>query len=54
MPRPEVEAEAGAARRCVLALREHRVCQAEDRLAVGPLWQDDDLVFASGGGYRAG
>ncbi len=35
------------ARRCVEALREHRVRQAEDRLAAGPLWQDHNLVFAS-------
>jgi integrase len=34
-------------RRCVEALREHRVRQAEDRLAAGPLWQDRGLVFAS-------
>jgi integrase len=34
-------------RRCVEALREHRVGQAEDRLAAGPLWQDHSLVFAS-------
>ena len=34
-------------RRCVEALREHRVRQAEDRLAAGPLWKDHDLVFAS-------
>jgi integrase len=34
-------------RRCVEALREHRVRQAEDRLAAGPLWQDHNLVFAS-------
>ncbi len=34
-------------RRCVEALREHRVRQAEDRLAAGPLWQDHGLVFAS-------
>ena len=33
--------------RCVLALREHRVGQAEDRLAAGQLWQDHNLVFAS-------
>jgi integrase len=33
--------------RCAEALREHRVRQAEDRLAAGPLWQDHDLVFAS-------
>jgi integrase len=32
---------------CVEALREHRVRQAEDRLAAGPLWQDRGLVFAS-------
>jgi integrase len=35
------------ARRCVEALREQRVRQAEDRLAAGPLWQDHNLVFAS-------
>jgi integrase len=34
-------------RKCVEALREHRVRQAEDRLAAGPLWQDHNLVFAS-------
>jgi predicted RNA binding protein YcfA (HicA-like mRNA interferase family) len=34
-------------RRCVEALREHRVRQAEDRLAAGLLWQDHRLVFAS-------
>src|SRR5271165_4744383 len=34
-------------RKCVEALREHRVRQAEDRLAAGPLWKDHDLVFAS-------
>jgi integrase len=34
-------------RRCAEALREHRVRQAEDRLIAGPLWQDNDLVFAS-------
>jgi integrase len=33
--------------RCAGAPREHRVRQAEDRLAAGPLWQDHDLVFAS-------
>jgi integrase len=33
--------------RCVEALREHRVRQAGDRLAAGPLWQDHGLVFAS-------
>jgi integrase len=34
-------------RKCVEALREHRVRQAEDRLAAGPLWRDHGLVFAS-------
>jgi len=34
-------------RKCVEALREHRVRQAEDRLSAGPLWQDHGLVFAS-------
>jgi integrase len=29
------------------ALREHRACQAKERLAAGPLWQDHGLVFAS-------
>jgi integrase len=33
--------------KCVEALREHRVRQAEERLAAGPLWQDHGLVFAS-------
>jgi integrase len=31
----------------VQALKEHRKRQAEDRLAAGPLWQDQGLVFAS-------
>jgi len=34
-------------RRCAEALREHRVRQAEDRLAAAPLWQDHGLVFSS-------
>jgi integrase len=34
-------------RKCVEALREHRVRQAQDRLVAGPLWQDHGLVFAS-------
>jgi site-specific recombinase XerD len=34
-------------RRCAEALREHRVGQAQDRLAAEPLWQDRGLVFAS-------
>ena len=33
--------------KCVEALREHRVRQAQDRLMAGPLWQDYGLVFAS-------
>jgi len=37
-------------RRCMEALREHRVRQAEDRLAAGPLWQDHGQVFASTAG----
>ena len=34
-------------RRCVEALQDHRMREAEDRLAAGPLWQDHGLVFAS-------
>lgn len=34
-------------RKCVEALREHRVRQAKDQLAAGVLWQDHNLVFAS-------
>ena len=34
-------------RKCVEALREHRVRQAKDRMSAGPLWQENDLVFAS-------
>src|SRR5215467_14400852 len=37
-------------RKCVEALREHRVQQAQDRLAAGPLWRDHGLVFAAGVG----
>lgn len=33
--------------RCVSALREHRVLQAEDRARAGEAWQDTDLVFTS-------
>jgi integrase len=33
--------------KCVEALREHRVRQAQDRLVAGPLWQDHGLVFAT-------
>jgi integrase len=34
-------------RKCVEALREHRMRQAADRLAAGALWKDQGLVFAS-------
>ena len=44
---PESRRTLALPRRCVEALREHRVRQAEDRLAAGPLWQDHGLVFAS-------
>lgn len=30
----------------VVALRQHRVRQSEERLAAGPLWQANDLVFS--------
>ena len=29
------------------ALRAHRTAQLEERMAAGPLWQDNDLVFAT-------
>jgi integrase len=35
---------------CVDALREHRRRQAEERLKVGPWWQDAGLVFSTGTG----
>ena len=44
---PESRRTLALPRKCVEALREHRVRQAEDRLAAGPLWQDRGLVFAS-------
>ena len=49
---PESRRTLALPRRCVEALREHRVRQAEDRqagdrFAAGPLWQDHGLVFAS-------
>jgi integrase len=44
---PESRRTLALPRRCVEVLREHRVRQAQDRLAAGPLWQDDALVFAS-------
>ena len=34
----------------VVALREHRRRQAEERLAIGALWEDYGLVFCSGNG----
>jgi integrase len=34
-------------RKCVEALREHRVRQVKDRMSAGPLWKENDLVFAS-------
>jgi integrase len=33
--------------RAVDALRRHRAAQAEERLRVGPAWEDNDLVFAN-------
>src|SRR5215471_9755149 len=47
---PESRRTLALPRRCVEALREHRVRQAADRLAAGPLWQDHGLVFASAAG----
>jgi integrase len=49
---PESRRTLALPRKCVEALREHRVRQAEDRLAAGPLWQDHGLVFASAVGSR--
>ena len=43
---PESRRTLALPRKCVEALREHRVRQA-DRLAAGPLWRDHGLVFAS-------
>jgi len=34
----------------VEALRRHRACQVEERLALGPAWDDLDLVFPNGVG----
>jgi integrase len=51
-----VGTKAGNARRIELmpettaALRSHRTLQLEQRLRVGPLWHDDDLVFERGDG----
>jgi integrase len=44
---PESRRTLALPRKCVEALREHRVRQAEDRLAAGPFWEDHGLVFAS-------
>ena len=44
---PESRRTLALPRKCVEALREHRVRQAQDRLMAGPLWQDHGLVFAS-------
>jgi integrase len=44
---PESRRTLALACKCVEALREHRVRQAQDRLAAGPLWRDHGLVFAS-------
>jgi integrase len=37
-------------RQLVEALRAHRAAQLEEREAAGPLWQDNDLVFAQANG----
>jgi site-specific recombinase XerD len=47
---PESRRTLALPRKCVEALREHRVRQAQDRLAAGPLWTDHGLVFASAAG----
>jgi integrase len=44
---PESRRTLALPRKCVEALREHRVRQAQDRLSAGPLWRDHGLVFAS-------
>jgi site-specific recombinase XerD len=44
---PESRRTLALTRKCVEALREHRVRQAQDRLVAGPLWQDHGLAFAS-------
>jgi integrase len=35
---------------CVETLRQHRARQNERRLAIGPLWRNQDLVFTVGDG----
>jgi integrase len=55
-PRTRTGTKAGDGRRIELipetlaALRRHRVWQLEQRLCVGPLWHDYDLVFERGDG----
>jgi integrase len=44
---PESRRTLALPRKCVEALREHRIRQAKDKLVAGPLWQDHGLVFAS-------
>jgi integrase len=39
-------------RKCVEALREHRVRQVKDRLSAGPHWTEHNLVFASAVGTQ--
>jgi integrase len=34
----------------VTTLRQHRAVQAQQRIAMGPAWQDHDLVFSTGKG----
>ena len=36
------------------ALRSHRTCQNQERLAAGPLWHDNDLVFPTLTGTTSG
>jgi integrase len=36
----------------IAALRRHRARQAQERLRLGPAWQDNDLVFTEAGGGR--
>jgi integrase len=55
-PRTRTGTKAGQGRRIelmaetVAALRRHRTAQLEQRLRVGPLWHDQDLVFERGDG----
>jgi integrase len=52
-----VEPKSQAGRRTVVlpdalseGLRAHRITQLEERIAAGPLWEDNDLVFAQANG----